>query len=114
VTRADEVEEFTWAALLHRPTELAPAGTALYRDPRFGEHLAFLRRMDEAGYLVAAGPLGDEPGAGMTVLRLPGSDRFAEAERLGSTEDISVASGFFTVTVRPWLVMLTASNGSGV
>ena len=40
--------------------------------PRFGEHMAFLDRMREAGYLVLAGPLADADGEGMTVLRLPG------------------------------------------
>ena len=33
----------------------APEGAALFEDPRFEEHLAFLIRMRDAGYLVAAG-----------------------------------------------------------
>lgn len=95
----------TWVALLHRPGPEAPVGGSLFADPRFGEHLAFLNRMREAGLLVAAGPFGDEPGAGMTVLRLPGADQFAEATRLATEDDTSVASQFLTVTVRPWNVM---------
>jgi uncharacterized protein YciI len=61
--------------------------------------------MREHGYLVAAGPLSEEPGAGMTILRLPGAGRLADATRLATADDASVASGFFAVTVRPWQVM---------
>ena len=64
--------------------------------------------MREAGYLVLAGPLGDTAGEGMTILRLPGAGRFAEATRLATEDDASVAGGFFTVTVRPWEVMMGA------
>lgn len=99
--------EWTWVALMHRPGPAArAAGRALFQDPRFRDHAAFLSRMRELGYLVAAGPLGDESGAGMTVLRLPGRDRIGEAARLATEDDPSVASGFFTVQVRPWQVML--------
>ena len=97
----------TWVALFHTPTDPAVAG-AVFADPRFGDHVAFLQRMAEAGYLVAAGSLSDRPGSGMTILRLPGPDRFEEAVRLATVEDLSVASGFFTAEVRPWSVMLHA------
>lgn len=60
-----------------------------------------------AGGTVAAGPLTDEEGAGMTVLRLPGASQLDEARRLATEEDASVASGFLYVAVRPWKVMLT-------
>jgi uncharacterized protein YciI len=100
--------EDTWVALLHRPTDLSGGGAAVMADDRFGDHLAFLRRMAEAGYLVAAGPLSDRPGEGMTILRLPGEDRLAEATRLATEDDVSVTSGFFTVEVRPWRVVMHA------
>jgi uncharacterized protein YciI len=101
--------ESTWVALMHRPgPDAVAAGDGLFTDERFLEHAAFLGRMHELGYLVAAGPLGDENGAGMTVLRLPGQDRLAEATRLATEDDRSVATGFFTVQVRPWQVMLQA------
>ena len=41
-------------------------------------------------------------------VRLPGRGRLGEATRLATEEDQSVASGFFTVQVRPWQVMLQA------
>jgi uncharacterized protein YciI len=98
----------TWVALLHRPGPAAPEGGALFSDPRFEEHLAFLIRMRDAGYLVAAGSLSDVPGEGMTILRLPGADQLGRATELATQEDSSVAGGFFTVTVRPWQVALQA------
>lgn len=61
--------------------------------------------MAAAGYLVAAGPLPDTAGAGMTVLRLPGSDREAEGARLATEDDVAVRSGLLQVQVRPWSVM---------
>jgi uncharacterized protein YciI len=64
--------------------------------------------MRDAGYLVAAGPFPDETGAGMTILRLPGNDRLADATRLAVNDDSSVAQGFLTVTVRPWQVVMTS------
>ena len=65
----------TWVALLHTPGPKAPTGQSLFNDPRFGEHVAFLQRMRDAGYLIAAGPLNDRLGDGMTILRLPGAHR---------------------------------------
>ncbi len=97
----------TWVALLHTPADPDLAG-GVFADPRFGDHVAFLERMAEAGYLVAAGPLTDRPGAGMTILRLPGPDRYEEAVRLATEDDASVASGFFTADVRPWRVVMHA------
>jgi uncharacterized protein YciI len=99
----------TWVALLHRPgpeAPEAPGSGSLFGDPRFGEHVAFLERMRDAGYLVLAGPLGDATGEGMTILRLPGAGRFGEATRLATEDDTSVAGGFLAVTVRPWQVMM--------
>lgn len=58
----------TWVALLHRPGPDAPATGTVFEDPRFAEHVAFLGRMREAGYLVAAGPMTDAAGDGMTIL----------------------------------------------
>ncbi len=95
-------------ALLHRPGPAAPRDGSVFKDPRFSEHITFLARMREAGYLVAAGPLIDEAGAAMTILRLPGEGQFGEATRLATEDDTSVAGGFFTVAVRPWHVVMQA------
>lgn len=101
-----EPDDETWVALLHRPGPAAPARGNLVEDPRFGEHVAFLNRMREAGFLVAAGPLADADGEGMTILRLPGSGQLNTATRLATEDDISVSAGFLAVTVRPWHVIM--------
>jgi len=101
----------TWVALLHRPGPAAPPDGSVFDDPRFADHVAFLNRMREAGYLVAAGPMMDAAGEGMTILRLPGTGQLARATMLATEDDTSVAQGFFSVTVRPWQVMMHASGG---
>lgn len=99
-----EEAEWTWVALVHSP---APGVTgSVFADARFAEHVAFLQRMSAAGWLVAAGPLADSDGGGMTVVRLPGSDRLDEVRALATEDDRSVADGLFTVAVRPWQVMM--------
>ncbi len=103
----DMNEDDTWVVLLHRPTDPAIAG-GVFADPRFAGHVAFLQEMAAAGYLVAAGSLSDRPGEGMAVLRLPGPDRLDEVTRLATQDDASVASGLFTVEVRPWRVVMHA------
>jgi uncharacterized protein YndB with AHSA1/START domain/uncharacterized protein YciI len=101
----------TWVALLHRPGPAAPPAGTLMQDPRFAEHVAFLARMHEQGYLVAAGPMLDAEGEGMTILRLPGTGQLGTATRLATQDDASVVAGLLAVTVRPWQVMLAAQPG---
>jgi uncharacterized protein YciI len=95
-----------YAALLHRPGPSAPQDGPMFDDPRFPEHAAFLNRMREAGYLIAAGPLADEDGAGMTILRLPGADQEGLATVLATRDDAAVREGLLSVTVRPWQVIM--------
>jgi uncharacterized protein YndB with AHSA1/START domain/uncharacterized protein YciI len=106
----DDDAEDTWVALLHRPGPNAPHDGSLFAAPGFNDHVAFLTRMRDAGLLVAAGPLLDANGEGMTVLRLPGPNRLDEARHLATHEDASVTNGFFTVEVRPWQVMLQTAQ----
>ena len=49
----------------------------------------------------------------MTILRLPGTGQLDRATELATKEDSSVAGGFFTVTVRPWQVLLEAGPPGG-
>jgi uncharacterized protein YciI len=107
IAAADPAAE-TWVALFHQPGPTAPTDGTIFDDPRFGWHVEFLGRMREAGYLVAAGPLPDEPGAGLTVLRLPGAGQADKARKLATEDDKSVADGLLAVTVRPWQVLLRA------
>jgi uncharacterized protein YciI len=103
MSESDDTED-TWVVLMHVPADPSMGGS-LFADPRFADHLAFLDRMRQAGYLVAAGPLPDRPGEGMTVLRLPGPDRLDEATRLATEDDASVTGGLLAPTVRPWRVV---------
>jgi uncharacterized protein YciI len=106
VSRGEDDAAQTWVALMHRPGPSAPAGS-LFDDPRFAGHAAFLNRMREAGYLIAAGPLADEDGAGMTILRLPGAGQLGHAIILATSDDQAVVGGLLSVTVRPWQVMMS-------
>jgi uncharacterized protein YciI len=101
--RDDDQDEpaTTWAALLFTPA--GDQGAAVFEDERFSGHIAFLNQMEEAGYLVAAGPLIEDEGSGMTILRLPGADRQDEIKRLTQT-DATVTSGLFNVEIIPWRV----------
>lgn len=45
------------------------------------------------------------------ILRLPGTGQLARATMLATEDDVSVAQGFFSVTVRPWQVMMQAWSG---
>jgi uncharacterized protein YciI len=108
-------DDDTWVALMHRPADPSVTG-GVFADPRFSDHVAFLQRMAEAGYLVAAGSLADRPGEGMTVLRLPGPDRLDEATRLATEDDASVASGLLHRRRTPLAgrdARLTPVQGSG-
>ena len=87
-----------WFALMHHAT--GSAGASVFADPRFMEHVAFLERLASRGLLVAAGPLPDEPGAGMTIVR-DDSDT-VDVAALATTDDLSVVGGLFTVEVRQW------------
>ena len=61
---------------------------------------------DESGFAGVIKALADADGEGMTVLRLPGPGRLGTATRLANEDATSVASGFLSVTVRPWLVVM--------
>jgi uncharacterized protein YciI len=68
-----------------------------------GEHYAFLQRLAADGVLVAAGPLTDSDGEGMTVIE---AGSVEDARQLAEQEDASVRAGVLSVTVRPWRVVL--------
>ncbi|WP_375475556.1 SRPBCC domain-containing protein [uncultured Jatrophihabitans sp.] len=105
VARAEAPDR--WFALVHRPGPAMPAGESIFAQPAFAEHLAFIARLAERGLLVAAGPMLDENGAGMTVVRVRPEHGEVDVEALARTDDQCVAQGFLTVTARPWQVVLT-------
>ncbi|MDQ1720876.1 MAG: hypothetical protein QOI26_610 [Pseudonocardiales bacterium] len=93
-----------WYVLLHQPGPALVAGQSVFEHRDFAEHLAFLQRLTAAGLLVAAGPLPDELGSGLTVVRAAPD---LDVQRLAAEDDLSVARGLLSVRVTPWLVQLT-------
>ena len=79
----------------------------MFEHPGIAEHYAFLQRRAMAGELVAAGPLPDEPGNGMTVLALADLDT---ATRLATEDDQAVVNGVLQVQVRPSQVVMVRGN----
>ncbi len=101
------VSEDTWVALFHRPADPAVAG-GVFADPRLGDHVAFLERMAEAGYLVAAGPLPTDPARGWRSCGCP--VRTGSRRRPVSPPRTTPAwrGGFFIAEVRSWRVVMHA------
>jgi uncharacterized protein YndB with AHSA1/START domain/uncharacterized protein YciI len=98
-----------WLALVHTAGPALPAGEPLFGQPDFAEHIAFLRRLDERGVLVAAGSL-DGHAEGMTVIQVPDSADAATYVRLAQEDDQSVVRGLLQVRARPWHVVLTGAR----
>jgi uncharacterized protein YciI len=101
--------EDAWFALHHRPGPALPQGESVFAQPLFAEHLAFLNRLHSRGLLVAAGPLPDRPGAGMTIVRIPAGTE-VDVHDLATHDDLSVAQGLLTVEVLTWAVMFSAQQ----
>ena len=98
-------EHARWFALLHRPGPSLDNTQSIFEHPALGEHVAFLQRMRQRGYLVSAGPLPDEAGTGMTVLQVPPD---VDVMQLATEDDRCVADGYLVVEVREWDVRFTA------
>jgi uncharacterized protein YndB with AHSA1/START domain/uncharacterized protein YciI len=93
-----------WYVLLHQPGPALAEGQSVLEHPDFAEHRAFLQRLARSGLLVAAGPLPDQLGSGMTVVK---ASPDLDVPRLAAEDDLSVVRGLLTVQVSPWLVQLT-------
>ena len=104
---SDSVSPRIWYVLLHTRGPAVDEGQSVFEHPGIGEHYAFLQRRATAGELVAAGPLTDEPGSGMTVLALPDLDT---ATRLATEDDQAVVTGVLRVQVRPWQVVMARGD----
>lgn len=104
--------EDQWFALLHTPGPAVRDGEMVVENPLFGEHTAFLKRLDERGLLVAAGPLSGgrdiASGSGMTVVRVRRAHGDVDVAALATVDDLSVVNGLLDVNVLSWHVV-TAS-----
>jgi uncharacterized protein YciI len=103
-----DTSEATWFALHHRAGPALPDGESVFEQPAFAEHVAFLQRLNSRGLLIAAGPLPEPAGAGMTIVRVPSGDE-VDVHDLATRDDGSVAQGLLTVTVTPWAVKFTGA-----
>lgn len=95
-----------WFVLQHTAGPAAPS-EGIFASPDFAKHIDFLKSLLADGCLVAGGPLPDEPGTGMTVVRAEGVDQARRVVAAAHTEDGAVTSGLLEVRVRPWRVALT-------
>ncbi len=93
----------TLYVLRHRPGPAVADRQSVFDHPGIADHLAFLRRRMADGSLVAAGPLGEGSGEGMTVLA---ASSLEAARRLAETDDQSVLAGVLTVDVHDWQVAM--------
>jgi uncharacterized protein YciI/uncharacterized protein YndB with AHSA1/START domain len=95
-----------WFVLSHTAgSETPPAG--VFASPLFARHIEFLRDLSTRGVLVAAGPLPDAAGAGMTVVRAATVEEAKSIVHGAQHEDGSVTSGLLDVRVRPWQVVMS-------
>jgi uncharacterized protein YciI len=98
-----------WQVLLHTPGPRWDPDRHAGEQPGIEQHYAFVAGLLERGLLVAAGPLRDVDGHGMTVARFPSLDA---AEHAATRQDPSVAGGLLAVRVRPWSVVMTVVPGA--
>jgi uncharacterized protein YciI len=103
----DPAAEASWFVMRHTPGPALKEGDSVFAHPGFAEHVAFLERLNSRGLLLAAGPLPEEPGSGMTIVRVPAGDD-VDVHDLATRDDLSVVEGVLCVDVSPWAVRLTA------
>ena len=103
---APEDDAELWFVLEHTPGPAAPP-EGVFASPDFVKHAQFLGQLRADGLLVAAGPLPDTPGAGMTIVRTTSREAAQRVVKSAQLDDGSVTSGLLDVRVRPWRVMMT-------
>jgi len=104
VPAADPTE--LWFLLQHSPGAATPP-SGVFASPDFGLHVQFLRSLMADGVLVAGGPLPDQPGAGLTVVRV---FDLATAQRVitaAQESDGAVLTGLLDLEIRPWQVRMS-------
>jgi uncharacterized protein YndB with AHSA1/START domain/uncharacterized protein YciI len=101
--------EELWFVLSFTPGPAVPP-EAVFASPDLGKHIEFLQGLAARGVLVAAGPLPDAVGSGMTVVRARGLAEAQQILRSAQLDDGSVTAGLFDLEVRPWHVMLSSAE----
>lgn len=101
--------EASWFVMRASPGPALKDSDSVFAHPGFTEHVAFLERLNSRGLLIAAGPLPEEPGSGMTIIRVPAGDD-VDVRDLATRDDLSVVQGVLCVEVSPWAVKFTGQN----
>ncbi len=99
----------TWLVLSHTPGGETPSD-GVFTSPLFAQHIEFLRDLAAQGVLVAAGPLPDTTGAGMTVVHTTNLKVAQEIVHAAQHDDAGVSSGLLDVRVRPWQVTMAGPD----
>ncbi|WP_221584873.1 SH3 domain-containing protein [Microbacterium sp. G2-8] len=102
--RALDLAADHWFVLDHAA---APGVRSVFTHPDFPQHVAFLQSLRARGLLVAAGPLPDEEGAGMTIVHAPDAATALEVLRAAQEDDRAVTAGILRVRAREWNVMVS-------
>ena len=89
--------------LIHSPGPQWQEGVPFREQPGVGEHVGYMRGLLDQGLILMGGPFLDDSG-GMMVARTTDPD---EARRIAH-DDPSVKNGLLLVTVRPWMVPMSA------
>ncbi len=95
-----QFDQFTIALLIRRPE--APRLDEKTESALQDAHLAYLAKLHDEGYLLAAGPLLgvlDREFRGLSILKAD-----PEKTRVLTQQDPAVQAGIFSVKVMPWIV----------
>ncbi len=95
-----QFDQFTIALLIRRPE--APRLDEKTENSFQDAHLAYLAKLHDEGYLLAAGPLLgalDREFRGLSILKAD-----PEKTRVLTQQDPAVQAGIFSVKVMPWIV----------
>lgn len=98
-----QFDRFSVALLILRPDApvLDEAAATALQDA----HLSHLADLHAAGYLLAAGPLGDDHFRGLSILSVE-----PERARELKEADPAVQAGRFSIKVMPWMVPAGAAT----
>ena len=96
-----------WFVLQHSPGPATPPG-GVFASADFALHVQFLRSLVADGVLVAGGPLPDQPGAGLSVVRMFDLGTAQRVIEAAQDSDGAVLAGLLEVEIRPWQVRMSA------
>jgi uncharacterized protein YciI len=97
-----------WFVLSHTAGSKTPPD-GVFASPLFAQHIDFVTDLATRGVLVAAGPLPDTAGAGITVVHTTNVEEAKSIVYAAQHDDGSVTSGLLDVRVRPWQVVMTGA-----